>query len=60
MMNPATKLLVSFAFVLAAAASAAQERTQVQFYTPTIVRIVKGGPAPAESFAVTARPQEVP
>ncbi|MCR4859361.1 MAG: glycoside hydrolase family 31 protein [Bacteroidales bacterium] len=37
----------------------AQQSVTVQFYTPSIVRIVKGGPAPAESFAVTASPQEV-
>ncbi|MBQ9659987.1 MAG: DUF5110 domain-containing protein [Bacteroidales bacterium] len=38
----------------------AQETVSVQFYTPGIVRIVKGGPAPTRSFAVTAQPQAVP
>ena len=38
----------------------AQEDVSVTFYTPSIVRIVKGGPAPSGSFAVTAVPQAVP
>ena len=37
----------------------AQEAVTVQFYTPSVVRIVKGGPAPAHSYAVTAQPQAV-
>lgn len=39
--------------------AAAREAVTVQFYTPSTVRITKGGPAPAESFAVTAVPQAV-
>ena len=37
----------------------AQDAVTVQFYTPSVVRIVKGGPAPAHSYAVTAQPQAV-
>ena len=37
----------------------AQESVSVLFYTPTTVRIVKGGAAPEHSFAVTATPQRV-
>ncbi len=37
----------------------AQEGVSVQFYTPTAVRIVKGGPVPEHSFAVIAAPQAV-
>ena len=37
----------------------AQEGVSIQFYTPTTVRVVKGGAAPQGSFAVTAAPQEV-
>ena len=46
-------------FSLAALGARAQEAVSVQFYTPSIVRIVKGGAAPASSFAVTAVPREV-
>ena len=38
----------------------AQNGVSVQFYSPTTVRIVKGAAAPANSFAVTATPQQVP
>ena len=38
----------------------AQEAVSVRFYTPSVVRIVKGGTAPSHSFAVTAQPEEVP
>ena len=51
-----------FTWILTLAATllaGAQESVSVQFYTPTTVRIVKGGAAPAESFAVTAAPQAV-
>ena len=55
------RILIIFAsLALAASGAAAQDAVSVRFYTPGIVRIVKGGPAPAESFAVTARPQAVP
>ena len=37
----------------------AQDAVTVQFYTPSVVRIVKGGPAPAHSYSVTAQPQAV-
>jgi len=37
----------------------AQETVSVEFYTPSVVRIVKGGAAPAHSYAVTASPQAV-
>ena len=37
----------------------AQDAVTVQFYTPSVVRIVKGGPASAHSYAVTAQPQAV-
>ena len=37
----------------------AQNGVSVQFYTPTTVRIVKGGAAPEHSFAVTAAPRQV-
>ena len=37
----------------------AQEGISVQFYTPTTVRVVKGGPAPEGSYAVVAAPQPV-
>ncbi|MCR5840605.1 MAG: DUF5110 domain-containing protein [Bacteroidales bacterium] len=46
-------------FSLAAQGARAQEAVSVQFYTPSIVRIVKGGAAPVSSFAVTAVPREV-
>ena len=39
---------------------AGQETVSVRFYTPSVVRIVKGGAAPEQSFAVTATPQAVP
>jgi len=44
---------------LATLRAGAQEAVSVRFYTPTIVRIVKGGPAAESSFAVTAQPQDV-
>ncbi len=52
----------TFLLLLLAAglSAAAQEAVSVQFYTPGIVRIVKGGAAPEHSFAVTAAPQAVP
>ena len=55
------KKAVFFCFFLIAAAlsSAAQEAVLVQFYTPSIARIVKGSAAPEHSFAVTAEPQSV-
>ena len=37
----------------------AQGGVSVQFYTPSTVRIVKGGPAPEHSFAVRSEPQAV-
>ena len=46
--------------LLAAFSAMAQEAVSVQFYTPSIVRIVKGGAAPEGSFAVTAAPEAVP
>ena len=47
--------------LLACLAAWAQEpAVSVRFYTPSIVRIVKGGPAPQNSFAVRATPQSVP
>ncbi len=51
--------LVLILLMFAAPGAMAQDAVSVQFYTPSVVRIVKGGAAPAESFAVTARPQEV-
>ena len=39
--------------------SAQAEEVKVVFYTPDIVRIVKGGDAPGFSFAVTAQPGDV-
>ncbi len=45
--------------LLAAWPGRAQQDVSVQFYTPSIVRIVKGGPAAEHSFAVTAGPQAV-
>ena len=51
--------LVFILLLLAAPGALAQDAVSVRFYTPEIVRIVKGGAAPAESFAVTALPQEV-
>ena len=52
--------LLSFLLLVTAVLTArAQEAVTVQFYTPSVVRIVKGGPAPAHSYAVTAQPQAV-
>ena len=54
------KTVITWILALAATLVAgAQGSVSVQFYTPTTVRIVKGGAAPAESFAVTAAPQAV-
>ena len=54
------KTATTFLLILAAALSLpAQENVSVQFYTPSVVRIVKGGAAPQGSFAVTATPQPV-
>lgn len=53
-------LLLFLTLALSACLSAgAQDAVSVQFYTPSIVRIVKGGPTPAGSFAVTAEPGTV-
>ena len=51
-------LLLILALSFACSAKA-QEGVSVQFYSPTTVRVVKGGAAPRGSFAVTAAPQEV-
>ena len=56
MMN---KSLLTLLLLAASLAAAAQEAVFVQFYTPSVVRIVKGGAAPEGSFAVTATPQAV-
>ena len=54
------KTVVSWMLILfATLSSGAQEGVSVQFYTPTTVRIVKGGPAPEGSYAVVAAPQAV-
>jgi len=53
------KSLVSLLSLLLCCAALAQGDVHVQFYSPTTVRIVKGGAAPANSFAVTASPQPV-
>ena len=53
------KSLVSLFTLLLCCAALAQGDVHVQFYSPTTVRIVKGGAAPANSFAVTASPQAV-
>ena len=51
------RLFFTLPLLLAASLSLwAQETVTVRFYTPSVVRIVKGGPAPQESFAVTAAP----
>ena len=52
-------LLLGMLMLSAALATGAQEAVSVQFYTPSIVRIVKGGAAPEHSFAVTAEPRTV-
>ena len=58
--RPMNRLFLSLCLLVAAALNGlAQEAVSVQFYTPSIVRVVKGGPAPAKSFAVTAQPQAV-
>ena len=56
MMN---KSLLTLLLLAASLAAAAQEAVSVQFYTPSVVRIIKGGAAPEGSFAVTAAPQAV-
>ncbi len=54
------RVLLPWVLMLAAGMSLmAQESVSVLFYTPTTVRIVKGGAAPEHSFAVTATPQRV-
>ena len=55
------KKAVFSCFLLLASAlfATAQQAVSVQFYTPGIVRVVKGGPAAERSFAVTAEPQAV-
>ena len=58
--GPMNRCFLSLCLLVAAALNGlAQEAVSVQFYTPSIVRVVKGGPAPAKSFAVTAQPQAV-
>ena len=61
--KPMTRMKKSVFFWMlmfsASLAAAAQDAVTVQFYTPTAVRITKGGPAPASRFAVTAVPQAV-
>ena len=52
-------LLFGMLMLSAALATGAQEAVSVQFYTPSIARIVKGSAAPEHSFAVTAEPQAV-
>ena len=55
------KILLTLLAGLSALSVLAQEGSvSVQFYTPSVVRIVKGGAAPEHSFAVTAAPQAVP
>ena len=54
-----TKNLLLFLSLSACLSAGAQDAVSVQFYTPSIVRIVKGGPTPAGSFAVTAEPGAV-
>ena len=54
------KTVITILLLAAGLSAAAQEAVSVQFYTPGIVRIVKGGAAPEHSFAVTAAPQAVP
>ena len=56
MNRPIISLLL---LVTAGLTAKAQDAVTVQFYTPSVVRIVKGGPAPAHSYAVTAQPQAV-
>lgn len=51
-----TKNLFLLLFLSAGLSAGAQDAVSVQFYTPSIVRIVKGGPVPENSFAVTAEP----
>ena len=59
-MTKMRKIVFCWMLMLAANLSAgAQEGVSVQFYSPTTVRVVKGGAAPQGSFAVTAAPQEV-
>ena len=59
MTNMKKTVFIWFLALGAALSAGAQETVSVQFYTPTTVRIVKGGEAPSGSFAVTAAPQEV-
>ena len=54
------KILLTLLAGFSALSAIAQEgAVSVQFYTPSVVRIVKGGAAPEHSFAVTAAPQAV-
>ena len=53
------KLSIGILLLSAVLGARAQESVSVQFYTPTVVRVVKGGAAPEHSFAVTAAPQAV-
>ncbi len=54
------KILLTLLAGFSALSAMAQEgAVSVQFYTPSVVRIVKGGAAPEHSFAVTAAPQAV-
>ena len=51
------KVYLIFAALLAGVAGAAQDEVNVEFFTPSIVHIVKG--KPTKSLVVTAKP-EVP
>ena len=53
------KISIGILLLSAVLCARAQESVSVQFYTPTVVRVVKGGAAPEHSFAVTAAPQAV-
>ncbi len=53
------KLAALLIFSASAFLAVAQESVTVHFYTPSIVRIIKGGPACEHSFAVTAEPRDV-
>ena len=54
------RIILTLLAALSALSVLAQEGSvSVQFYTPSVVRIVKGGAAPEHSFAVTAAPQAV-
>ena len=58
-MTDMRKYVITILLLAAGLSAAAQEAVSVQFYTPSIVRIVKGGAAPEHSFAVTAEPRTV-